>query len=360
MNSVVEPAVIVVLYPYSFRGKTSLLNSLNRLSRFFVGYCVIIMLPCWILSADAQAQAVASNLEEYEQLRARNATELIAALTPRAFRKLVPNRRLTSQLHKVMRVGDRIIFKHDGRQWLVWKRSGKITPLFRQAVKALRKRKAFEHPVPLDERAYKVKRKIEGNPVASLAFAIHAARANFPFIDLGGEYLEAKGEVITRALSDGEVTVIATGGSRLKIGKDKFVKAGKVMIAKAPASGEPLNISWRRPPARLMAVADGPPAMLYNPKETTLEPGEKIIARLIDTLPVIKLVRYTKSAVEGKVTKRVFTADHALSFLARLDHGQLGPHSAPGLYKRRWIITFYNPPGYTQRQATADYTVGPK
>jgi hypothetical protein len=130
----------------------------------------------------------------------------------------------------MLRVGDRITFQHDDRQWQIWKRHISVTDEFRQEVKVIKKGQKVAHHWP-DDTVESIRAKAELGALADVALALHAARNPYPLVSLAKDQLLTKKQVIKRNAEDTGLVVVVAGGDQVKIGGAEAVRKGGVAVA---------------------------------------------------------------------------------------------------------------------------------
>ncbi|MDD2320993.1 MAG: hypothetical protein PHO83_13195 [Geobacteraceae bacterium] len=293
----------------------------------------------------------------YRSQKIANPVSLHARVTGQAMSELRSTSRVASNLHQVMRVGDRIVFEPNGSSRTLWKRNREITPEFRAAVAALLKGKKVELPWQSETERRRVSVTIKSNTLAGLAFALHRARAVLPLVDLSAGQLAANGETIQRTRKDGTITLLIEGGAGLQI-PGTVLKIGKNLhLARITAGNGPLVLRWQNSPDQLLAISDSSSPFSNLAAVGDLQIQEKRILSIVKGAQVKSFIRLSSGPAYKGWQRQEFAPSGPLSAQLDLSRDEVGPHDRSGKYQRLWIVTCQVDGGLTQRQVASSYTV---
>lgn len=259
-------------------------------------------------------------------------------------------------LHRIMRVGDRVILKRGAQSWTLWKRHAAMTPVFREMVKAFGARQ----PLHLAWQADPVESTVQVTPrkrvVADIAFALHRSRNLAPLIDLSEDQLAREGETVLRNRADGNLTLVYEAGQAPTLDGAEEIAPG-LWVAQVEAGDGPLSLAWTRRPARLLIVSDTEaPFGAAVPSDQLLINEKKIVA-VAPGARVQQLVRLSGGPDYEGWKRQVFRATGPLASQLDLSRDEIGPNGHKGIYQRIWLVSYRTSTGPTQRQVRVSYQV---
>ena len=329
-------------------------------------FCLCLAGPVAALSASLspdQAEGLSHDevlrreADRYRSQEIANPVSLHARVTGQAMRELSRISRVAENLHRVMRVGDRIVFEPNGGSRTLWKRNREITPEFRAAVAALLRGKKVELPWKSEPERRRVSVTIKSDTLAGLAFALYRARAELPLLDLSGGQLAASGETIQRIRRDGTITVLIEGGAGLQI-PGRVLKIGKNLhLVQISAGNGPLELRWQNAPDQLLAISDSSSPFSNLAAVGDLQLQEKRILSIAKGARVKSFTRLSSGPAYKGWRRQEFAPSGPLSSQIDLSRDEVGPHDRSGKYQRLWIVTYQVDGGLTQRQVECSYTV---
>lgn len=302
-------------------------------------------------------EALHREASRYRSQKVANPIALHARLTRRAMADLRGTSNVAVNIHRIMRVGDRIVFEPGGKYRTIWKRNGKITPEFREAVAALLKGENFALPWQAEPERRRASVSINGNTLSGLAFALHRARVPLPLVALSAGQFGNSGETVQRTRGDGTITLLADGGEGLKLPGRTWDVGPHLKIAHIAAGNGPLELRWRKAPEKLLVVGDaGTP--FRNPSNIkNLLLHEKRILSIARGARVKSFIRLSSGPDYDGWKRKEFAPSGPLASQLDLSRDEVGPHEQSGNYRRVWIVTYLVDGGLTQRQVEASYSV---
>lgn len=310
----------------------------------------------WVSSEDVR------QLEEfrYQQQRVATPFEVVLELDAKQLHALRKRPDLVASLSAILRVGDRVLVRHQHRQWQLWLRHHRLTAEFKQTVNALRQGKTHTDEWATDV-VSQVKPELLGEDLLSdAAFALHTLRNPYPHADLMATQLPAQGWVVKRNAEDGAVTVLMDGGQALTVTGIKLTSYGQLTMLTLVPGNEPLKIDWSSPPQRILVMSDQPLRMLPLAQNVSLRLNEKRIVSLAESKSVTAMQRLSWGPDYKQVwNQQRFTSGGPLGFQMDLSRDEIGQHQSPGDYRRIWILELPGSQGNatTQRQLSMDYRV---
>lgn len=299
--------------------------------------------------------------QAYRQLRVGDPVMLIVQISRAGLASLLETDEGVRWVFDQLRPGDRIEFRIGDERWLLWRRSNQPDPAFLESVAAIRAGGRYSLPWSSgDDNPRTMTTRID-RP-SQLAFALPAARGHAPMLDLPGEALSALSAAelnFYRARDDGAVLLLAEGGQSLRLGAETL-EADRFGIYRLvlPIGNHQQTIAWRRPPERLMLMADQGP-VLAAPEQVELLANEKRLVPIDMTQRPVRVMQYTFGPdVERTGVWDEFSADAGPGQALDLRQLEIGPNRANGHYQRVWLLIYDSIAGRTQRQVNARYYIG--
>jgi hypothetical protein len=310
----------------------------------------------WLKPAEATRREEA----RYRKQRVAAPFEVVVNLNAESLHKLQARRDLMQSLMSILRVGDRLVVKHEDQQWRLWKRHGKATGEFRQALAAFSKGKVIDENWGSDSITSINPEQATGeDALADMAFALHRRRNAYPLADMQADQLPNPGYTIKRNTQDGELTLLTLGGKGFKAEAGKPEQSGQLTLIRLEPGNDAVPLTWTEPPKRLLVVSDKQIPLLALPAEVSLLKNEKKSIRLSESKAISSVHRYSQGPDYKGWSQQDFTLDGPLAFQMDLSRDEAGPHGTAGDYKRVWILEFAGTEGHstTQRQTAMVYRV---
>jgi hypothetical protein len=302
--------------------------------------------------------AIRAEKRRYKKERVSNPVALDIRMKRGHHKTLSTAKKLAGQLNDVMRVGDRVRIATDTGQWLIWKRHHLLTPEFQAAVKAMQSGKTYTaDPWSPGAQVSWTRPEINKDLVAQIAFGIQRKRNQWPHLFLRAHQLEAGSVKVFRSRADGPLALVAQGGKNLSLDSSqiKLIKNGSLFMATTPSGDRPLQISWSRPPERILVIAEHSPNLKPIFFKNKLRPQEKKIIDL-GVRHVTALTRLTSGPDYKGWYRQHLEPDGLLADRIDLGKDEIGPHDTQGQYTRIWLVRF-KLGATTQRQMETNYVV---
>ena len=296
--------------------------------------------------------------EAYVDQRVDNPIHLRAQLSDDASLGLSELEGLGVWLHSLLRPGDRIDLMTESASVLLWARSDQIHPAFAEGVLAFIEQIDFVPPWADDALATDSIEVDLAEP-ADLIFAVLAARPLSPILSLDSRGLRKEGMEFHRAESDGQVRIVAQGGSGLTMDGSP-VNMGPLGLHDEQLESESAThqFAWDEVPERLIVLpANGP--HILQPELANLRRGEKSVVSIsLDDEP--ERVHQFTVRLNGDEPGEWESFEPGVGFGSVLDlrDVDLGPHTREGHYQRIWLFEFLSDGSSAQRQVNAEYHVG--
>lgn len=293
----------------------------------------------------------------YRRQRVSVPFEISVELAVADMRTLRQQRDLQVGFMTILRVGDRVIFRQGQRGWLIWKRHARITPEFKAAIAALRKGESLEAQTFAADVVTKLQIEGAADPLSTIAFALHGHRSDHAHIDMTAKQLPPDRLRLERNAEDGQLAVLALGGQGVALSNAKPAQVGTLFVAMPAVANEALQLRWSQPPQRLLVIGDRKLSLPPLPENLVLQLNEKRVLRLSESSHVTAFERHTHGP-DGKGWRRQEFAATLAGLSMDLGRDEVGPHQAPGEYRREWILRFQTQSGATtQRQTALRYRV---
>ncbi len=304
-----------------------------------------------------EAEALRYEEADYRAARIERPVALKLAASDKVLKSLRASGLTATQLNAVLREGDSIEIAGSGGSWKLWKRHAALEPAFAEAVAAFLRGKPVEALFKDDSGMEAAEATLADASLPALAFALHAARATPPHLDLTGAQLELKGESIARSMADGALTLVAQADGQFGVHGLELKKVGDLYIGVAKPGNDPIRIEWDKRPKRLLVVADHGLALGTEQVPASLRMGEKRVIALARDRSVDSVVRISSGPEYQGVRRETIRREGPLAAQIDLSKDEVGPNKVPGEYNRIWVVKIGGAGGATQRQISARYRV---
>lgn len=302
-------------------------------------------------------EALQLEAKRYRKLRVGNPVSVKAVMDHNAWQRLKNRKNLAAELHRILRVGDRIDVVLGKRVWTLWKRNGTPTEVFEQAVSSLKDRSLQELPWKSDTSVRRVNIRVGEDPLTEIALALHRKRTKLPLLELTGEQLTGGAETITRCANDGAITLICQGGTGVLSGGRSVPKIGNLGFSTLSAGNAAIKVEWEQPPEHLLVVCDRGAPFDSPVTDGSLKIHEKQILSISPGVEVARLVRLTDGPGYRGWKRQTIEANGPFAASIDLSRDEIGPHDRRGDYERVWLVYYGKQGAQTQRQIGIRYAV---
>ena len=297
-------------------------------------------------------EALAAEQTVYISKRVGNPVSLHCHLDDHSFNVLHENFDFATQIHAILRVGDRIILKYKQSEWIFWKRSEDIDHDFKLMEESFLHGNVMK--LPWKEERARIE-EISSANISDMAFAIHGVRGDYHLLS-GSGAMHGKNINVKYAASDPGLTVLVAANGPVQAHGVRLEKIGDLFIGSAHGEGQ-IQLSLPSPESRVLIVSDATSPISEPELVDELLIGEKILVSF-GNAKVLALKRITYDPYQ-KVWQRLDAeAFDPMGQALDLSVDEIGPHDQPGQYKRSWIVQYQAAKGMSQRQFDTVYSVG--
>ena len=301
------------------------------------------------------AHLKAEEEKRYQHVRTASPVEIQFNITSLNDKQAMSQADFSTALFTLIKVGDRLSVKMDDKTYIIWKRTAELSSSFNVQVAALWQSK----PKKLAYKADPVKPLTftQGSSlITTLAYQLYRSKNENPVVDLDENMHQFNSYKIPTI--NEKITVITIGGDNVSINGSSINVTALIGFKTFSATNQPLNLSWKTKPIKLLVVTDNDTILPIVIKQKELQVNEKQLVKLLQQGEVKQIQRFTKNP-NNIWRYDLLVKSGPLADTLDLNVNEIGPHKLGGQYQRIWIIDYTDVKGInSKRQLTLDYAVG--